>query len=314
MDRMNSPLVSKRSVIAVLVLLFVLEMVGSRMGYADTRRCVVIVAFSDSGFQQKTALRIKQKIDAAGVRSEIISPDQIAIVPPDQQTLYVAIGEDAIETLDLFDPNAMVLRVNNAEIPALHYSSTQADLITSQPTCKDLQLIKAMDAKWTTIGVLYSRNSAITAAELVGCAVRYDLNLQLYAITDETDLLKSLQTAVENNHILLAIVDPLIYNSRTVKNVLLTSYRHRKPVIGYSESFVQAGAIAAVYTSPEIAGDDAADIVIAFFANNWQFRRKRYTPSGFSLGTNRQVGTSLDISLPDDEAIIETIRRLEAEP
>ena len=278
----------------------------------ECKHNVVIITSSDSSYQQQTASRIQHNIDGHDIRAQIISADDVSTLPQSKNTMYVAIGEYAVKTLDAFDSNAMVLRLNNRKIPDVDYTSTRSDLITAQPACKNLQLIKTLEPKWTTIGVLSSIDSVDTTAELTKCAIKYNLNLQVYAITDESDLLKTLKTAVKNNEVLLAVVDPMIYNSRTVKNILLTAYRHRRPVIGYSDSFVEAGAVAAIYTSPETAGDDAARILYEFFENNWQFKKNSYNSSDFSVSLNRQVATSIEITLPDTATILLQIKRMDA--
>ena len=157
--------------------------------------------------------------------------------------------------------------------------------------------------------MLSSVDSLDIAAAFTKCTIRQNLNLNVYAITNESDLLKTLETAVEDNDILLAITDPFIYNSHTVKNILLTAYRHRKPVIGYSDSFVQAGAVAAVYTSPESIGIIAGRITSGFFDNNWQFNKNIYTTDDFSVSTNPQVATSLEITLPDKAFIRKNLEK-----
>lgn len=301
-------------VVLVLALCSGLLLGVAKADLADSTRHVVIVTSSDSSYQQRTASRIQQNIDSADVQSLVISADELTTSPKHSNTVYVAIGERAITNLHNYASDAMVLRINNRKIHSTNYTSAQSDLITEQPACKNLQLIQALNPRWTTIGVLASINTLDTTAKLTICAIKYNLNLQVYAITDESDLLTTLETAVENNQVLLAIVDPLIYNSKTVKNILLTSYRHRKPVIGYSDSFVQAGAIAAVYTSPESAGDDAVNILSDFFANNWQFKQQIHRPSDFEVNTNSRVAGSLDIALPDQKTIVKRIRNMEDRP
>jgi len=279
--------------------------------FAEVSRHIVIITSSDSSYQKQTAAGIQQNINSKDTRAIIISADDISLLPFYSRTVYIAIGELAIKALNDFDNDAIVLRLNNRLLPDVKYTSTQSDLITRPPACKHLQLIKAINPKWTTVGVLSSINSLDTTAELSKCAIRFDFDLQIYAISDESDLQKTLETAVEYNKVLLATVDPLIYNSRTVKNILLTSYRHRKPVIGYSESFVQAGAVAAIYTPPETVADDAARIISEFFANNWQFKRNTHSPSSFSVTTNTQVASSLEITLPDTATILRRIKQMD---
>lgn len=311
MDRRRQKDMNNMPVFPVLMLFTCIALGLAWYAHADSKRHVVVITSSDSSYQQRTATRIQQNLDNDSTRTIIISADDVSTTPQQNKTIHVAIGEEAIEKLDEIDDNAMVLRLNNRRITNSRHTSFQSDLITAQPACKHLLLIQALNPKWTTIGVLSSINSLDATAQLTVCAIKYNLNLQLYAITDESDLLKTLETAVENNQVLLAIVDPLIYNSRSVKNILLTSYRHRKPVIGYSESFVQAGAIAAIYTSPESAGDEAATIINAFFDNKWQFNNNSYTPSDFSVSTNARVAASLNLTLPDINTILERIQGME---
>ncbi len=285
-----------------------------RTTLADSKHNVVIIASPSSSYQQGTATRIREKLETPEMEINIISADDIATFTHNKQTLYVAIGDYAINKLNEFDNDAFVLRLTSMKQPGTKYTSTRSDLITAQPACKHIQLIKSLNSTWTTVGVLASINTLDFSAELTKCAIRHNLNLQVYAIIDESDLLKTLETAVENNKVLLAIADPLIYNSHTVKNILLTAYRQRKPVIGYSDSFVHAGAVAAIYTSAETAGDDAARIIADFFSNNWQFEQQVYYSSGFSVSTNNQVATSLEITLPDIKRIRQSIKRIGENP
>jgi ABC-type uncharacterized transport system substrate-binding protein len=282
--------------------------------FADSTQNVVIISSSNSNYQHQTAARIQEKLEASGAMAIIITTDKIISSSKNVKTLYVAIGEDAIKSLHEYDSDAFVLRIGSRKTPDSKYTSAQSDLITAQPDCRHIQLIKSINPEWSTVGVLSSLGSLEIAGSLTKCAIRQNLNLRVYAITDNTDLLVTLETAIEDNKALLAISDPLIYNSNTVKNILLTAYRHRKPVIGYSDSFVQAGAIAAIYTSPESVGDKAATIISGFFSNNWQFNKNIYVTGDFSISTNTQVATSLDITLPSEESIRNSIMRMEKRP
>jgi putative ABC transport system substrate-binding protein len=281
---------------------------------ADITHHVVIVTSSDSSYQKSIASRIHQNLEDAGTRTMTIAADDIASTSRNGKTLYVTIGNYATQTLDDFDSASMALRISDRVQPGRKFTSTKADLITAQPECRHILLIRSLNPDWTAAGVLSSVKSADTAAALTRCAIKYDVNLQVYAITDKSDLQKTLEKAVRNNKVLLAIDDPDIFNRHNVKNILLTAYRHRKPVIGYSDSFVQAGAIAAVYTSAESAGDRAADILSEFFRNSWQFSQKIYSTEDLSISVNRQVAASLDLDLPDVESIRSSITGMEEKP
>jgi putative ABC transport system substrate-binding protein len=306
--------VNKSAVFLLYAFVLILVFSISRDIFADSTQNVVIITSSNSNFQRQTAARIREKLEANGAMAIIISTEDFISSSQNVKTLYVAIGEYAINSLHEFDSDAFVLRISSRIIPGTKYTSAQSDLITAQPDCRHIHLIKSINPKWSTVGVLSSVGSLDIAAALTKCAIRQNLNLRVYAITDKTDLLVTLEAAIEDNKVLLAISDPLIYNTDTVKNILLTAYRHRKPVIGYSDSFVQAGAIAAIYTSAESVGDKVATIISGFFSNNWQFNQDIYATGDFSISTNTQVATSLEITLPSKESIQDNIMWMEKRP
>ena len=314
MDRKRLQFINKASILSIFVLLLLLLFSKPSDIFADSHQNVVIITSSNSNYQQQTSASIREKLESNGAMAIIISTDDIISASRNVKTLYVAIGEHAIKSLYEYDSDAFVLRISSRKNPDYKYTSAQSDLITAQPDCRHIQLIKSINPEWSTIGVLSSLGSIDIAAALTKCAIRQNINLRVYAITDNTDLLVTLEAAIEDNKAMLAISDPLIYNTNTVKNILLTAYRHRKPVIGYSDSFVQAGAIAAIYTSPESVGDKAAKIISGFFSNNWQFNKNIYVTGDFSISTNTQVATSLDITIPGEESIRNSIMRMEKRP
>jgi ABC-type uncharacterized transport system substrate-binding protein len=301
---------NKTALYTVFAFLLLLISCASLDAFADSKNNIVIISSSNSNFQKQAASIIRDKLEANGDMAVIVSTDDIVLPDKNVKTLYVAIGELAIKSLHEFDSNAFVLRINSRMIPGTKYTSAQSDLITAQPVCRQIQLVKSLNPDWTNIAMLSSVDSLDIAAEFTKCTIRQNLNLNVYAIADESDLLRTLENAVDANKVLLAITDPFIYNRHTVKNILLTAYRHRKPVIGYSDSFVQAGAVAAVYTSPESIGDKASRIISGFFDNNWQFNKNIYSTDGFTISTNPQVATSLDIALPSKESIRKSLEQI----
>jgi ABC-type uncharacterized transport system substrate-binding protein len=303
-----------RSIFSIIAVLLFAILSMPTVSFAGLRHHIVIITSSSSDYQQTTARMIQEKLEAINAITMLVSADNIASASNNNKTLYIAIGKRAITKLHEFDINAFALRLTSKQIPGIKYTSAQSDLITAQPACRNIQLIRAINPRWDSIGVLSSNNSIDTAAELTRCAIQQNINLQVYAISDDSDLLKTLEIAIENNKVLLTITDPLIYNTHSVKNILLTAYRHRKPVIGYSDSFVRAGAIAAIYTSPQYVGTTAAKLVSDFLQNNWQFDKNVYTPDDFSVSVNRQVADSLEIYLPSEENLKTRIKEMGQQP
>ena len=225
MDKTKRQYANKTTVFPLCAFVLLLVFSISWDIFADSHQNVVIITSSNSSYQQQTAASIREKLESSGAMAMIISTDDIISASRNVKTLYVAIGEQAITSLHEYDSDAFVLRISSRKIPDSKYTSAQSDFLTAQPDCRHIQLIKSINPEWFTVGVLSSLGSLDIAAALTKCAIRQNINLRVYAITDKTDLLVTLEAAIEDNKALLAISDPLIYNSNTVKNILLTAYR-----------------------------------------------------------------------------------------
>jgi putative tryptophan/tyrosine transport system substrate-binding protein len=61
--------------------------------------------------------------------------------------------------------------------------------------------------------------------------------------------------------LVLCFTDSSLYNSATIKPLVLASLRYRLPLVGFSESFARAGAALSVYPDFREAGVQAAELV-----------------------------------------------------
>jgi ABC-type uncharacterized transport system substrate-binding protein len=96
-----------------------------------------------------------------------------------------------------------------------------------------------------------------------------------------------------------------------VKNILLSSYRQRIPVIGFSKSFVGAGALAAAYSTPDQIAQQLISIITNLLKPDRTPVGDNVYPEDFSVSTNKQVAKSLDLQIPDDDSIKFSMQLLE---
>jgi len=278
---------------------------------ADHGPVIYVVTSSGSQYQQDISSQLQKHLASSHFRSEVLTNGAEPSVTPGEISMYVAIGTQAIEAVSSLDRAVPVLKLVSNVSDMQKHSSVHASLLLAQPACRYFALIRAINPEWKRVGVLASREALDEMAELTRCAIRANMNMNLYPVADKSDLLESLEQATEENHVLLALPDASIYNPQTVKNILLTSYRNRTPLIGYSENFVHAGAVAAVFTSADSAGVQAAKIIAGFFAGRHGFDRETYFPEDFTVTTNRQVGRALNLALPDEDELRKVIKEVE---
>jgi ABC-type uncharacterized transport system substrate-binding protein len=104
--------------------------------------------------------------------------------------------------------------------------------------------------------------------------------------------------------------DPLVFNKGTVQSLLLTTYRYQDPVIGFSQAYVKAGALAAVYSSPEQIGRQTGEALVRVLAGRALLLPLPEYPKYFSVSVNYQVARSLGLSVGDEALIYQKLKHM----
>jgi len=184
-------------------------------------------------------------------------------------------------------------------------------IVLDQPYWRQISLVKAILPEAKKVGILLGSTSSQNIEFLIEEGEKVGLSVDVENISQESELIPKLKKSLENNDLLLAIPDPMIYNRETAQPILLTSYRHQKPVFGYSQSYVKAGALAAVYSSTKDLAKQAAEIAIKTQLAPGLLPPPQ-TPKYFSVQVNHQVARSLNISTINDDEIYRKLLQLEA--
>lgn len=184
-------------------------------------------------------------------------------------------------------------------------------LFLDQPLQRHAALVRTLLPPVRELGVVFGPSSSALAERLQAVGTRFSIRIHGATVSDPSEVGDAVVEALQRSEALLALPDPQAYNRYTVRAVLLATFRLRRPVIGFSEAWVRAGALGAVYSTPEQLGTELAGIVSAWAAERGPVPEARY-PSQYSLSVNRQVAFSLGINLPADPVLLERVRALEA--
>lgn len=104
-------------------------------------------------------------------------------------------------------------------------------------------------------------------------------------------IIQAFRQASRNTDFVIAIPDANIYNKSNIKNILLTTYKAKTPLIGYSMALSRAGSLISVYTPAEQLGRQAAE----WFING--HKKMTGAPKYFKVELNQNVAKSLNIKL-----------------
>ncbi|WP_242193688.1 MULTISPECIES: ABC transporter substrate binding protein [unclassified Pseudomonas] len=213
---------------------------------------------------------------------------------------------------DAQGPPTLVLRISRLQARQRLGSTHPAriSLLWSDPPLeRQLRLIASILPQYRRIGVLYGIDSEFLLQELRQYAAPMGLEIVPQRWDNINDS-RPLLNLFKNSDVLLGLDDPQLYNPKTVKNLLLSSYAQQLPLVGPNAGFVKAGSLASTY-SDQADWLDVLDRLLNHPPASWP--RTLY-PEHFKVVGNPQVARSLGIEQVDEVAVAAGLAEGEKRP
>ncbi len=180
-----------------------------------------------------------------------------------------------------------------------------------QPLGRQLDLLRLAMPDAKRIGVLWGPESTLQQSALASALQSRGLQEVSGQVGIGGALFSGLKAALDNTDVLLAVPDSYVYNSTTVANILLATYRARVPVFAFSPSYVKAGALMSLHTTPIQIGTQAAALARSLLQSGL-LPTPQY-PVEFNVTVNEHVARSLSLNL-NAAALADRLRRVEVRP
>ena len=213
---------------------------------------------------------------------------------------------------DTQGPPTLVLRISRLQaqqrlgsMPHAHISLLWSD----PPLDRQLRLIAHILPQARRIGVLYGAESEFLLPELHEFAGPMGLEI-VPQRWDSINDSRPLQSLFRNSDVLLGLDDPQLYNPKTAKNLLLSSYAQQLPLVGPNAGFVRAGSLASTY-SDQADWLAVLDRLLDHPPANWP--RSLY-PEHFKVVGNPQVARPLGIEQVDEASVAARLAEGEKRP
>lgn len=238
--------------------------------------------------------------------------------------VVVAVGLAAAQAASSLDSRVPVLSVlvprTTFEALAREHgrqgdSRSFSAIYLDQPFSRQLQLIRFALPERSRVGVLAGAVAAeqLPLLQAAGKGGRLKINVEKVGRAD--DVIPILRQLLRDSDVLLAVPDPLVYNRNTIQGLLLTTYRYQIPVIGFSLSYVRAGALVAVYSVPPQIGQQVGEMLLGLAGDKTPALPPPQYPKYFSVSVNYQVARSMGIEVDNEAVLYDKIRRAgEQEP
>lgn len=121
-------------------------------------------------------------------------------------------------------------------------------LWSDPPLDQQVALLKIMLPGVQDIGVLYGADSAFLLNEIEQIMRVEHLTLHTYAWPERYDA-RGIANLLNKTDALFGLDDAQIYNPKTIKSILLSSYARKQPLLGPTAAFIKAGSLASTYSS-----------------------------------------------------------------
>lgn len=185
-----------------------------------------------------------------------------------------------------------------AKLPAPRPRITAITL--DQPAARQASFLRRLLPDQKRVGIVLGDDNPVNMAQLRQQLSAVGLSLDSESASEHAGgLLGALNTLLPRVNVLLAQPDSSIYKRDNIKAILVTSYRHQRPVVAYSAAFVKAGALAALYTTPTQIAGQTAELILGPGA----LPAGAISPSMFAISINQNVAQALGLGVPDEFTI-----------
>ena len=274
---------------------------------------VVFVLSKDAKPYQQFVESVRQSLDTSeagrNITSRVVLIDEY-IEAPDSYKLIIPVGTKATRSvvntntrqpvLSTLIPSTVYFDVVNNAQPNIRQKTS--GVFIDHPFKRYVDFINQINPEWKRLGLLSSENNKQIKEEISGVENgKFKIYHEKVKKTDE--VIQTLNRVLEDSNVFLTLADPVILNSSTAHGILLSAYHQKVPVISYLKSYVKAGALAALYSTPEDLGKQVGEYIIKAFDNGFNFVKQEQYPKYFSITVNNRVAHSLGLDNIDQEKI-----------
>lgn len=299
-----------------LIALFFIALIVTNSVYAKDDNNIVVLLSGNEDVYLDVATTItnstiklcrNRNLECKDTNFEISQITSLSDKLPQQYRLIVTLGINAavyakIHLKENLILSALIPKKSNIKTAYGADSSNQYYLYLDQPLHRSMMLVRALSDRFNNVGVMISDTDDVSAGQLQESASKLDLTLNLEKVDSTEQIGATLNRLLNNVDILLAVPDTKIHNKTTVSNILISAYRKRIPLIGFSSAYVKAGALAAVFSSPEDIAYHVRDNIVKIYSGE-KVEGKEQTAEYFTILFNSDVARSLDFPIKSESQL-----------
>jgi putative ABC transport system substrate-binding protein len=272
---MRPSLIRGRQFVSCL-LLFLLMLTSASEAGSSTRRIAIVYPDSSHNTLRTIAgltWKLNQGVPGYEVTEVLLGSNPLADLERLRQSapdLLITIGTRATAMADRYFPDlpvvfAKVLNpiesgfVRSWEAPGGHITGASLDI----PVVLQMEKFAAILPHLSKVGVIYSSRTERLVAEAEAAAAQLGISLVTYRVTSAKQLPQAVDSLCRSVDGIWTVADEQLSSPQFVRYVLLETLRNGKPIMGFSRSFVESGALFCLEPDYKYIGRQAGDIALA---------------------------------------------------
>ncbi len=279
---------------------------------ASATESVLIIKSNDNRYFSTSIEQIINNV-SGNPRFIITTPEnsEAEQVNLQQLRLIITLGAAAADYVDTLEFDSPIIHSYITRFQHQHFGPQQKQyiMLLEQPLARYLRFVKLLLAP-EAVAIIQPEQQKISAQEIESLQQEFSLKINQELFRGGDNPVKTVRGLLADNDVLLSLPAPEVYNNKSLKGILLSSYRQQKPVISYSPSHVRSGALASIYTSPTDIGKHIASLANQILQNK-RPSKTLYHAANFNILINQQVAQSLGLQLPDSETLKNELMRAE---
>lgn len=265
---------------------------------------VSVILSESTGIYKEFADELSANLKNSNVTLSVIDTTQTQ--PPSKLVIAVGIkaanaaaNSNAANILNVMIPKSGHKKLLR-EFPKRDNSVNYSAIYLDQPIQRQLSLIAAAFPDRRRLGVMFESSNTSDIYQIRQHANDYGLELYDKEVASTSAMFDTLQNVLQNSDVMLALPAPTIYNSATLRNILVSTYQSHTPLVGFSAAYVKAGAMCAVISTPAQIAEQASAAILKFIESGALPAPQH--PKLYEISVNDRVAQSMGIAIktPDE--------------
>lgn len=275
-------------------------------------------------FQSATSMHLRKLNESFRITENVMTASELVQSVNQSQSfpkadLVISVGSVAGETVSSFNDQTPVLftLITKSTYDTFlarfgsNFSSERqfSAIFVNIPVEQHLAFIVAAMPGVSNVGI------AITESNKVADEIRkikgnyYGLNLSVLTVANKKEFYDKLPGLLKKADIILSLPDTELYDKQTIRHLLISAYRQKKAIVGYSSAYVKAGALMALFATTDNIGKQVAYTVLDAFKGSKMVLPAYEYPAYSTIEINYWVAQSLGIPVNSREEVMKKMKR-----